>query len=231
MNLDQYRDNVSYQQDLYNQSYDLYVEKKQIHSQYNSIATEKELINVIKNTLAYREDLLSTYLLLLRSSMEEYKPISIDITNSLQQQLFEHQVWLKNQSKQISLIQNKNQLDDYNQSFSQQYIQIQISIDQARVQKHINHQQTIIKRVKNLILSLKAEQGLDQQAQNWINQVESDLQTCQQHLDLADQETQTKQHGRVFKEFYKDSLAEINKSKTILNKTIQDLQGLIKKFS
>ncbi|MFH1714407.1 MAG: hypothetical protein ABH831_02330 [Candidatus Nealsonbacteria bacterium] len=231
MDLGQYKDDVSYQQDLYNQSYGLYVEKKQIHSQYNSIATEKELINIIKNTLAYREDLLSAYLLLLRSSMEEYKPISIDITNSLQQQLFEHQVWLKNQSKQISLIQNKNQLDDYNQSFSQQYIQIQISIDQARVQKYINHQQTLIKRVKNLILSLKAEQSLDQQAQTWINQIEADLQTCQQHLDLANQETQTKQSGRVFKEFYKDSLTEINKSKTILNKTIQDLQGLIKKFS
>ena len=229
--LDQYKNDVSLQQDLYNQSYNVYLEKKQTNLQYNSIATEKELINTIKQTLTLREKLLSAYILLLRSSMEEYKPISIDKTNQLQQQLFEHQVWLNNQSKQINPIQDKNQIDTYNQTFIHQYIQIQITIDKSRVQNHINHQLTTIKEIKNLILSLKAEEGLDQQAQNWINQIESNLQTCQQHLDLAEEETQTKQYGRTFKEFYTDALSEINKSKIILNKTIQDLQSLIKKFS
>lgn len=226
-----YQQNVSYQQELYNQNYDQYLENKQINLKYNSITTQKELIKVIKTTLDYREKLLSAYILLLRSSLDQYKTISPDQTNQLQLQLFNHQVWLNNQAKSIEAIQDKTQLDQYNQTFSSEYIKIQTSIGKSRIQHHINHQQTIIKQIKDFILKLKAERQFDQQAQNWINQIESDLEVSQQHLNLASQKTNIRQSSKSFNDFYKNSKKETDKSAVILNKTIQNLYSLLKKFS
>jgi len=227
----EYFNDVSYQQDLYNQSYDLYLGKKQIHSQYNSITTEKELLDTIKTALTNREILLSSYLLHLRASMDTYKPISPDLTGQVQQQLLNHNLWLTNQSKQIDKIQNKIQLDDYNQTFFQRYIQIQTSMATSRIQNQINHQQSVVNQIKDLILQLKAEHRLDQQAQNWISQIDTNLQTCQLYLAEAYKETQTKQNTRKFNDFYPDAIDQISKSKQILTKIILDLQSLLKKFS
>lgn len=225
------QDDLSYQQDLYNQSYDTYLEKKQVHSQYNSITTEKELLSAIKTTLVNRQNLLSAYLTLLHSSLDIYKSISPDLTAYIQQQLIDQQVWLTNQIKQINQIQNQNQLNLYNLAFDQKYIQIQTSMATARIQNQINHQQLIIKQIEDLILQLKAEHQLDQQAQNWISQIDTDLQTCQLYLDQAYKETQTKQNTRTFKNFYPNAIDQISKSKQTLTKTILDLQSLLKKFS
>ena len=226
-----HQDDLSYQQDLYNQSYDTYLEKKQVHSQYNSITTEKELLSAIKTTLVNRQNLLSAYLTLLHGSLDIYKSTSPDLTAHIQQQLFDQQVWLTNQLKQINQIQSQNQLNIYTQTFEQKYIQIQTSIATARIQNQINHQQLIIKQIEDLILRLKAERQLDQQAQNWISQIDTDLLTCQPYLTEAYKETQTKQNTRKFNDFYPDAIDQITKSKQTLTKTILDLQSLLKKFS
>jgi len=222
---------LSYQQDLYNQSHNVYLDKKQIHQKYNSITTEKELLDTIKNTLFCRENLLSAYLTLLHDSLDIYKSASPDLTSQIQQQLINHQVWLKQQSKQINQIQSQDQLNLYSQVFNQKYVRIQTSIATSRIQNQINYQQLIVKQIEELILQLKAEHQLDQQAQSWINQIDTDLQTCQDYLNQAYKKTQTKQNTRTFKNFYPDAIDQITQSKHILTKTILDLQSLLKKFS
>jgi len=231
--ISQYQTDLSYQQDLYNQSYDTYSQKKIIHQQYNSIATESELINAIKDTIQFRNSLLIAYLNLITTKLDIYKhQDSSSVTSTIQNILNQQNQWLQTQSAKISLISNKSQIDQYNQQFSQNYQQIQQYTNNAIIQSQINYQNSIIVQIKNLMLKIKASPNFDSQAQNWILEIESQLNLSS---DLTYQaslliKTDTLESYRDYSSFYLEAKPHLDSSKQNLLKVVENIQGVIKKF-
>ncbi len=229
----QYQTDLSYQQDLYNQSYDLYLQKKTIHQQYNSIATEKELIDVIKETTQYRNSLLIAYLNLLTAKLDINKSQdNSSNTSTIQNVLNQQNIWLQNQPAKITSISNKSQLDQYNQQFSQNYKQIQQYTNNALIQSQINHQNLIVSQIKNLLLKIKASPNFDSQAQNWIIEIESQLNDS---TDLISQallqiKTDNPESYRNYSDLYQEAKPVLDSSKQNLFKVVENIQGVIKKF-
>jgi len=231
--ISKYQNDLSYQQHLYNQSYDLYLQKKNIHQQYQSIATEKELINIIKDTIQNRNSLLIAYLNLINAKLDTYKfQDTSSSTTSIQQVLNQQNLWLRNQSSKITSITNKSQLDQYNQQFSQNYKQIQQYIHNAQIQTQVNHQNLIISQIKNLLLKIKASPNFDNQAQNWITEIESQLNHSIDFLSQARLQIKIENlpSYQDYSNLYQDAKPLLDTSKQNLIKVIENISGVIKKF-
>lgn len=229
----QYQTDLSYQQDLYNQSYDLFLQKKTVHQQYNSIATEKELIDVIKKTTQYRNSLLVAYLNLITAKLDVYKSQdSSPNTSKIQNVLNQQNLWLQNQSTKVTSISNKLQLDQYNQQFSQNYKQIQQYINNALIQNQINHQNQVISQIKNLLLKIKASPNFDSQAQNWIVEIESQLNDSTNFISqaLLQVKTDNPESYTDYSDLYQEAKPYLDSSKQNLFKVIENISGVIKKF-
>ncbi len=229
----QYQTDLSYQQDLYNQSYDLFLHKKTVHQQYNSIATEKELIDAIKKTTQYRNSLLIAYLNLITAKLDIYKSQdSSPNTSKIQNVLNQQNIWLQNQPTKITSISNKSQLDQYNQQFSQSYKQIQQYINNALIQSQVNHQNLIISQIKNLLLKIKASPNFDSQAQNWIVEIESQLNDSTDFISqaLLQVKTDNPESYTDYSDLYQETKPYLDSSKQNLFKVIENISGVIKKF-
>ena len=229
----QYQTDLSYQQDLYNQSYDLFLQKKTVHQQYNSIATEKELIDAIKKTTQHRNSLLVAYLNLITAKLDVYKSQdSSPYTSKIQNVLNQQNLWLQNQSTKVTSISNKLQLDQYNQQFSQNYKQIQQYINNALIQNQINHQNQVISQIKNLLLKIKASPNFDSQAQNWIVEIESQLNDSTDFISqaLLQVKTDNPESYTDYSDLYQEAKPYLDSSKQNLFKVIENISGVIKKF-
>lgn len=231
--ISQYQSDLSYQQDLYNQSYNLYLQKSTVHQQYNSIATEKELIDSIKETAQFRNSLLITYLNLISAKLDVYKSQDISPnTTTIQNVLNQQNIWLQNQPTKITSISNKSQLDQYNQQFSQSYKQIQQYINNALIQSQVNHQNLIISQIKNLLLKIKASPNFDSQAQNWIVEIESQLNDSTNFISqaLLQVKTDSLESYHNYSDLYQEAKPLLDSSKQNLFKVIENISGVIKKF-
>ncbi len=219
----------SYNLDVYNQSYGYYQEKKQINLQYNSLATEKELLEAIKISLNARNGLIISYLNLITSGLEIYKQADYqESTQNTINLLSQDSIWLMSQTTLVDKIANQDQLKDYNNQFKENYQSIKQHISLARSQYHLNHQYQITKDLQSFLSN--TDKPITNQ--DWLNDINSQLNTC---LDIftqaysTAQKTSTSQY-RNFTDFYPDVKQELDVSYQNLSKIVDNIESYYKKF-
>ena len=223
-----HQSDFSYNLDTYNQSYTQYLEKKQINFQYNSLATEKELLDTIKICLNARNNLIISYINLISSELELYKQADYqESTQIIQNALFQDSLWLQNQNTLVNNIANRDQLSDYNNQFVKAYQQTKANISQARSQYHFNHQYQLTLDITSFLADL----DISDQNQSWLDDINSQLNSVLNNLSQTYKSTKSGNNQyNTFTDFYPDIKSDLDVSFGNIAKIIEDIESFYKKF-
>lgn len=219
----------SYQIDLYNQNYNQYLDKKQVHLQYHSLATEKELIDQIKTCLLQRNSLISSYISLIINKSDLYRQSdTTGDTNQISNTLSQHQAWLQLQPQVIDAIANNTGLEEYNKVFITKYSQIKFDIGLLRSQYHTNHQNTIYYQIIHFLDNI--DTSLDQDS--WISDIKGQLEQSRQILSQAKQlsSKQTSSSYNLSSDYFSEAKSYFDLSRQNLNQVISNIESYLKKF-
>lgn len=228
--ISQYQNDYQFELDQYQKLYQDYLEKKQVNQKYNTINTEKELIQSTKSALSSRNQLLLNYLRYLRVKINQFKTLSPQSTQTIQNQLSQQETWLESQKLAINQLSDLPQIQTWAKNFKLQYVQIQKSVYSSLVQYDINLQLQIIQNLKQLTDLVKNDSLVIQETNQWFISFPQQFETSEKYLQTAATYYQKNQTGNRFQNFYPESKKELDRSKTILKNLNSDLKSIITKF-
>lgn len=171
--------------DLYQQSYSVYLDKKQVDQQYRSIATQKDLIISTKQAIVTRNNLLSSYLVTIRQSLETNKSTHPEPTALIQKQLNDWEAWLNSQN---SLVPNLNVTTDFSKStssFQENYSQIKKTITLASIRSSINTLSGAANQINSLVSQLQGDPNFKPEGQNWLTDINLNVATAMSDVNTA----------------------------------------------
>jgi len=228
--ISQYQNDYQFELDRYQKLYQDYLEKNQVNQKYNTINTEKELIQSTKSTLSSRNQLLLNYLRYLRVKINQYKTLDPQPIQAIQTQLSQQETWLESQKLAINQLSDLPQIQSWVKNFKIQYVQIQKSIYSALIQHDINLQLQVIKHLQELTDIVKNDSKTLQESNQWFISFPQQFETSQNYLQTASSYYPKNQTGNRFQNFYPESKKELDRSKTILTNLNSDLKSIITKF-
>ncbi len=211
----QYRSDYFYQRDLYQNTYQNYLSKKNTYEQYQTVTAETELTTATKETLISQNLTLKAYLMALRVTI----PQNPELQNELQQQ----ENWLSSQEVILTNLSTVHDFKIWAENFQKKYISIQVQIYTALLNQRTSHLQTTLIKLQNLAKNSEVDWGRNYQ----------DKETqFNNFIQQAQDKTKVIQHENRFNNFYPQAIEFTNSAKNILNSIRNDLKStLIKKQS
>ena len=157
--------------DQYQQNYSVYQEKKQVDIQYHSLATQKDLITSAKNAIIARNNLLKSYLAIIRQQLESSKSSAPDQTTRIQQSILAWEDWLSTQNSLVSGFSNTDDFTNNQSIFQENYPKIQKAISLGSTQNQINALNLGVTLTKQLIADLQSDSKFKPEGQNWLSDI------------------------------------------------------------
>jgi len=227
-----YKNDYLFQQKIYQETYLDYSKKKQIHTQYGTIITQKDKNESTIKVLIARNTMLKAYLIAIRVKMDQYEAQNPTETEIRQIELSKLEEWLEEQNTIISSINNESDISQFAANFKEKYPILQQQIYSSLVQDEVNQKILILEKVKILAENIKSSPNIKPESQQWFSSlpVKSDLVV--KNLDNAIGRTKQKQYSSLtFRDFYPDAKADLNKANNYLAEIISDLKSIVIKFS
>jgi len=228
---DTYKNDYLFQQKIYQETYLDYSKKKQIHTQYGTLITQKDKNEATSNVLIARNTMLKAYLMALRVKMDQYESQSPTETEIRQIELSKLEEWLEEQNTIVSSINNENDISEWAETFKSKYITIQQQIYASLIQDEINQKTLILENIKKLANEIKNSPKIKQESQQWFSglPIKSDL--IMASFDDASQKTKQKQSSNKFQNFYPEAKISLNKANGYLTEMTENLKSIVLKFS
>lgn len=218
----QYQTDYLHWRDLYNQSYLVFIDKKNTHTKYQTLTTKQERLDAAIKTFITRNTMLVSYLRALRAALEISQPQNPTDTEKVQIEISQTENWLNEQNTILSSINNDNDVDRWVEEFKNKHIEIQQFIYTALIQNEINSRTKILNDIIALNQSLSIPTNISLP-------VKSDL--IKSALKAALATTQKKQNANRFNNFYPEAKQEIIKADSYLAELLSDLKAIIIKRS
>lgn len=223
----QYLSDYKYQYSLYQQAYLTYIDKKQINTRYNSPVTEADQINATKAALVTRNTALKTYLIALRSLLDDYKSANPLVTEKNQVELSRWENWLNEQNTIVSAFNNSNDIRKWASDFQSKYITLQQIIYTALIQHEINLQTLTLTDIKALTGNLQALSSLSQESQRWLGALQVKYDLITDSFKTATDYTQKSQNSTRFSNFYPEAKSELSRANSYLRDIYNNLLSLL----
>ncbi|MBU4209896.1 hypothetical protein KKC08_01910 [Patescibacteria group bacterium] len=218
------------QQQEYSQAYLKYTEKKETHTKYGTITTEKEKMEWTKKAIISRNTLLQKYILALKTKLSEYSDNNPTNTKKNQIELEKWISWLKEQNIIVDSLSNLDDLSQNGQNFQSKYNSIQKEIYTSIVQNQCNNYEQILNELKNLATKIQNSDQIETEGQNWTSDVFIKMDIARDNLNTALKKTEQKQYGNKFNNFYPQSKKELSKTNQYSLEIFSNLKSIITKF-
>ena len=228
--INQYQSDYRYQLDLYQKSYQNYLEKEQVDNKYNTLSTQKDKTEASIDALLQRNQLLYSYLILLRVQLNQTNSTKDPKNEVLKEKLLSKETYLKAQDLTIKQLSNKEQVKKWSTQFKNLYPEIQTVIYSSLIQIQINQQKTILQKIQILGQEIQADSPQNQALSQWLNELPSQSEMVNQHFDNAILYTEKKQTGNRFNNFYPSALKELNLATKLLSEMHSNLKSVVSKF-
>lgn len=168
----QYKTDFQYQQDLYQESYLKYIDKKQIHTKYGTITTQSDKDEATKNVLINRNDMLKAYLLALRVKLNFYiTPETFYDTQKIKIEIYKWEDWLVEQDLIVNSLNNENDIQQWAKEFQNKYETIKQQINIALIQNELNLRYTALQTTKSLTDDVRIYKNIPKENQTWLTSV------------------------------------------------------------
>ena len=229
--INQYKTDYSFQVAEYQKKYIDYVDKKEVYTKYRTVSTEKDKTTAAKNALFARNSMLKSYLIALRVSLDEFKNQNPTTTQKTQIELSRWEDWCAEQNLIIPNLNSQQDITNWTETFSSQYITIQQIIYTALTQNQINQRLEILEQTKKLSENIKNDPKTGTMLNDWLSAlpVKSDLVTAS--LKITTDLTQPKQITSKFNNFYSDAKVELNRTNNYLINMLSDLRAVAIKLN
>lgn len=226
-----YKTDYLYQQKIYQENYTDYSKKKQIHTQYGTLITQKDKNEATTKVLIARNTMLKAYLMALRVKMDQYESQNPTETEIIQIELSKLEEWLDEQNTIVSSINNESDISQWGETFKQKYSTIQQQIYSSLVRDEVNQKILILEKIEKLADDIKNSPNIKQESRQWFSglPIKSDLITT--NLDNAIKKTKKEQSsGNNFQDFYPEAKIDLNKANGYLTEMISNLKSIVVKF-
>ncbi len=212
--LDQYRTDYFYQRDIYQQNYQQYLNKKHSFDQYRTTTSLQDKIEATKNTLLSQNIMLRSYMMALRTTLND--------TPTLQDSLLNYENWLLSQNTTLSNLTTAADFQIWATDFQKTYIPIQIDIYKSLIQQQINHRQKILLKLKDI-----ASRGDVNWDKNFLKKEQDFIEANTEALSWS----QSHQFEDRFSPFYEDAQKNLTDADTALKSITLDLKSILIKKS
>lgn len=221
----QYRNDYFYQRDLYQKNYYLYLNNKDVYSQYRTLISEKDKLDSTKTVLFSRNLMLKSYFMALRVGLDKFKTIDPSDTEINQIENKKWEAWLDEQNLIIPNFNNLSDIKTWSSEFKNRYVEIQRSIYTSLTRSQINLRLQILSDIKSVADTIRNDPKNQNYLDDWFASypVKSDL--INKSLQSAAQLCNRPQRNKNFNNFYPDVIIEINRADGYLKNLITDLKS------
>lgn len=228
-----YKIDYLHQQKIYQETYLDYSKKKQIHTQYGTIITQKDKNEATIKTLIARNTMLKTYLMAIRVKMDKYESQNPIETEIRQIELSKLEEWLEEQNTIVSSINNESDISQWAQNFKEKYTIIQQESYSSLIQDEVNQKVLILEKIKKLAENIKNSSNIKMENQQWFSGIPIKSDLVIKSLNEAIEKTKKDQYSfnQNFQDFYPSAKADIDKANNYLTEMISDLKSIVIKFS
>lgn len=226
----QYQNDYLYQRDLYQQAYLTYINKRQVHTKYQSLTTQKEKLEATKNALLSRNNLLRAYLLALRVSLDDYKSQDPTETEKHQIEISKWETYFDEQNSIVSALNNEDDINRWAAEFKNKYISIQQTIYSALIRHELNQKNSVIADIERLAATIQSSPSLKPEGQNWFSNLPIKIDLVKTALNEALKQSQRPQNQNNFINFYPGARVELNKATGYLTEINDNLKSIVIKF-
>ncbi|MFA6518638.1 MAG: hypothetical protein WCV93_03270 [Candidatus Shapirobacteria bacterium] len=226
----QYQTDYLYQRDLYQQAYLTYINKRQVHTKYQSLTTQKDKLEATKNALLARNNLLKSYLLALRVSLDPYKTQNPTETEKNQIEISKWETYFDEQNSIVSALNNEADISRWANDFKTKYISIQQVIYAALVRQEVNQKSSIIADIETLATTIQSNPNLKPEGQNWFSNLPIKIDLVKTATNDAFNQSQRQQNQNNFINFYPSAKVELNKATGYLTEINDNLKSIVIKF-
>ncbi len=225
----QYTNDYLYAQNQFSQAYLDYTQKKQIHTRYGTIITQKEKFEATKNVLIARNTMLKNYLRALRVRLDEYQSQNPTMTEKLKIDISKFEDWLAEQNTIVSSLNNDSDIQANSKSFAEKYVQMQQTMYSALVQNQINAN-LATQALLNPLISELGQMQIKPEGQQLLSEIKVKLDMVNQNLKTAFTKTQEPQYGNIFTNFYSNSKNDLVSARNYLLEIKQNIEGILLRF-
>ncbi|MBU1117354.1 hypothetical protein KKD37_00125 [Patescibacteria group bacterium] len=206
----QYRNDYLYQRDQYQQFYDDYLNKKDIYTKYASVTAEKDKILAAKNVFLSQNIMLKSYLMTLRTILQE--------SPDNQAEIQKYENWLSTQNQLIPSLNTTASVKVWSTTFEKQYIAIQTTLYTGLVQSQINRRLKTLDEIKKLA---------DQAGVEWSSSFSLKQGEINKYFELAIDACHQNQRRDQFSNFYPEAKKYLDSADTNMKSLIADLKSII----
>lgn len=224
----QYKNDYFFQRDLYTQIYINYQNKVQKNTQYGSVVTQKEKTDATKSVLISRNKMLKTYSVALRVLLDKYKNFNSTDTQKLQIQLSKWENWFDEQNTIVDALNNDSDINKWAQTFTDNYIQIQVDTTAALIQHEVNLKTAILENFKTLATEIQSKPEIYHPNQQWFNSLPVKYDLINKSLKNSLSYSQKPQNNK-FSDFYPDAKADLGIANGYITDVINDLKLIVSK--
>ena len=223
----QYQTDYLYQRDLYQQAYLTYINKRQVHTKYQSLTTQRDKLIATKNALLARNNLLKSYLVALRVSLDAHKSQNATETEKNQIEISKWENYFDEQNSVVSALNNEDDIKKWAGDFKNRYIQIQQVTYTALVQNEVNHKTALLFDLSQLASAIQSSPSLKPEGQNWFSNLPVKIDLVNTALSEALAQTRRSQNQYNFINFYPNAKTELNKANNYLREINADLKSIV----
>lgn len=228
--VDKYQTDYLYNRDLYQRAYFDFNNKKQIDQKYQTITTQNNKIDSIKNALTARNDMLRTYLMLLRTKLEEYKFSNPEITKNYQTFFQQEENWLSEQKPIINNFQSESEIKNWTTEFQKRYPPIQENVNLALLQYKINAYSQANSDIKSFIIDIQNSKNFTDESKQWIDGISPKISAANISLENAFSFTQKNRYNQRPDNYFQGGQKELTNTNFLLNQIKNDLVWIFIKY-
>jgi hypothetical protein len=226
----QYQDDYLYQYNLYQQTYSIYLEKKQVYKKYGTATTQNEKLLAAKETINARNRMFKSYLMALRVMLDVYKTADFSQTETDQNNLKDLEIWFDQQIPIVSAVSNDHDLQSWVNDFVIKYKLIQQSIYTALVQDEANLRWLTLNQSQTLMQNIKNNPHLITDSQQWLQSYTDKSTLTTNAINAAMALTKKNQTGTRFANYYPSAKDNFKLARKNLTGIVGDLKLIIIRF-
>jgi hypothetical protein len=226
----QYQTDYLYQRDLYQQAYLTYINKRQVHTKYQSLTTQKDKLIATKNALLARNNLLKSYLIALRVSLDANRSQDPTETEKNQIEISKWETYFDEQNSIVSALNNEEDISRWARDFKLKYITVQQIIYTSLIRSEINQRNSIIVDIENLATTIQTSPNLKPEGLNWFTNLPIKLDLVKSAISDAHAQGQRPQNQNTFVDFYPSARSNFTKASGYLTEITDNLKSIVIKF-
>lgn len=225
--VEQYQKDYTYQYNLYQESYLVYLDKKQVYTKYGTVSSQKEKFDTAKTAIINRNNAFRTYLMTLRTILDSHQSVNPTETESKKIDLAKWEAYFSEQNTVVSAINNDVDLGKWATDFQTKYIDIQQSIYTAITQDQINQRQISHNQIKGLADIIKNSPKIKTDNTQWYSNLNVQSDLINQAITDSRNLTQKPQYQIKFTDFYPEVKNNLNRIDSYLTQMLGNLTIII----